>query len=85
MNQLILILIIIFVLAVIFIYAIRNKKGTGKQRDLWQECRRQLRLPPKIGDDTIRRHIKRLKERHPNRSEEWYLEKILYDLERDRR
>ncbi len=85
MNQVILILIIIFILAILYIYTMRYRKGTGKERALWKECRRQLRLPPKIADETIERHIKHLKKRHPNRSKEWYLEKIIYDLERDRR
>jgi hypothetical protein len=85
MNQHFLILASIVVFAVIYIYIARSKKGHGKQCALWQECRRQLRLPTKLADETIERHIKRLKERHPNRSEKWYLEKIIYDLERDRR
>ena len=85
MNQLFLILVIILILAVISVYVTRTDKGRRKQHTLWQECRRQLRLPPKLADETIKRHIKRLEERHPNRSEEWYLEKIIYDLERDRR
>ena len=85
MNQLFLILAIIFILAAIYVYLIKKNKVGGKQHALWQECRRQLRLPPKLADETIERHIESLKERHPNRSEKWYLEKILYDLERDRR
>ena len=85
MGQLYLILAIVVILAVIYIYITRNKKGRGKQRALWRECRRLLRLPPELADETIKRHIKKLKERHPNRSEEWYLEKIIYDLERDHR
>jgi cytochrome c-type biogenesis protein CcmH/NrfG len=84
MNQLSLILIIIIVLAVIYIYVTRFGKKQGKRGALWQDIRRQLRLPPKLADETIERHITRLKKHHPNRSEEWYLEKIIYDLERDR-
>jgi hypothetical protein len=85
MNQLLFILAIIIILTIIYFYVLKKGKGRGKKSTLWQECRRQLRLPDKIADETIKRHIKRLKERHPNRSEEWYLEKILYDLDRDRR
>jgi hypothetical protein len=85
MNQLFLILAIILILAAIYIYLTRKNKVGGKKNALWQECRRQLRLPPKLADETIERHIKTLRERHPNHSEEWYLEKIIYDLERDRR
>jgi hypothetical protein len=85
MNQLLFILAIIIILTIIYFYVLKKGKGRGKKSILWQECRRQLRLPDKIADETIERHIKRLKERHPNRSEEWCLEKILYDLDRDRR
>lgn len=85
MNQLLLILAVIFVLTIIYIYIVRSGRGRGKKHALWQECRRQLRLPTQLANETIERHINRLKERHPNRSEEWYLEKIIYDLERDRR
>ena len=84
MEQLSFILAIIIILAVIYIYITRNKKGSVKKRALWQECRRLLRLPPKIADETIERHIKKLKIRYPDHSEEWYLEKIIYDMERDR-
>ena len=83
MDQLFLILAIIFILVAIYVYLTKKNKVGGKQHALWQECRQQLRIPPKLADETIERHIKRLKERHPNRSEKWYLEKILYDLERD--
>jgi hypothetical protein len=83
MNQLFLIMAIILILIAIYIYVIKSSK-VGKQRALRQDIRRQLRLPPKLADETIERHIIRLKKRHPNRSEEWYLEKIIYDLERDR-
>ena len=85
MNQLFHILVIIFILAAIYVYLTKKNKVGGKQHALWQECRRQLRLPPKVADETIDRHIKRLEERHPNRSMEWYFEKILYKLERDSR
>jgi len=83
MNQLFLIMAIILILIAIYIYVIKSSKG-GKQHALRQEIRRQLRLPTKLADETIERHIKRLKKHNPNRSEEWYLEKIIYDLERDR-
>jgi len=84
-NQLIIILLIIFLLLILYIYLIKSGKGKRGESSLWEECRRQLRLPDKIADETIERHIQQLKKRHPNRSKKWYLEKILYDLERDRR
>jgi hypothetical protein len=85
MNQTLIILTAAVVLYILYFYRIRSRKGGRKQRALWQECRRKLRLPPKVADETIERYIKSLKESHPNHSEEWYLEKIIYDLDRDRR
>lgn len=84
MNQLIIILFIILILAVVYIYLIKGSKRKSRKNLLWQECRKLLRLPDNLADKTIKRHIELLKARHPNRTEEWYLEKILYDLERDR-
>jgi len=85
MNQVWIIPLVAVALISLYFYRIRRRKGGGKQRALWQECRQKLRLSPKVADDTIERYIKRLKESHPNHPEEWYLEKIIYDLDRDRR
>ena len=60
-------------------------KPTSRVDKLWDDCRRELRMPPEQADKTIERYISRLQEKHPHRSQEWYLEKILVDLERDRR
>ncbi|HNX29872.1 MAG TPA: hypothetical protein PKN87_10765 [Syntrophomonadaceae bacterium] len=35
-------------------------------------------------EQSLQRQMARLKNKQPGRSEEWYLEKIIYDLERDR-
>jgi len=85
MTQLFVISTIILALVFIYIYVLKGSRGKDKHSKLWQECRRQLRLPPKLADETIERHIQRLKKRHPNRAQSWYLEKILYDLEREHR
>ncbi len=85
--DLVLVIVLVLVIAAVIIY-LRNKgasiHGVGKAGSLRQEARRQLKLPPDQADQTIDRQIERLKERYPDRSEEWYLEKIIYDLERDR-
>jgi hypothetical protein len=85
MDQTLIILAIAIALIILYSYRRRSPKGIGKQRALWQECRQKLRLPLKLADETIVRHIISLKKSHPNHSEEWYLEKIIYDLDRDRR
>ena len=80
------VVLIIVIVAVVFFLRSRGAglAGRGKAGGLRQEARRQLKLPPDQADQTIDRQIERLKERYPGRSEEWYLEKIIYDLERDR-
>ena len=87
MNQTLIILAVAVALIILYFYRIRSLKGGGKRvkRALWQECRRKLRLPPKVADETIERYIKSLGKSHPDHPEEWYLEKIIYDLDRDRR
>lgn len=85
MNQVLIILAVVVALIILYFYRRKSRKGWGKQRVLWQECHRRLRLPPKFANETIERHIKSLKKRHPNHPEEWYLEKIIYDLERNRK
>ena len=85
MNQALIIMAVIVILMILYFYLKRNRKGGGKLHTLRQECRRKLHLPPKIADETIQRYIDSLKKSHPNHTEEWYLEKIIYDLDRDRR
>ncbi len=80
--------IVLIILVMVVVLFLRSRgtgiAGRGKGSSLRQEARRQLKLPPDQADQSIDRQIERLKERYPGRSEEWYLEKIIYDLERDR-
>ena len=85
MNQMLIIIAVIVILVISYLYLKRSRKGGGKLHTLWQECRRKFHLPPKIADETIQRYIDSLKKSHPNHKEEWYLEKIIHDLDRDRR
>jgi uncharacterized protein HemX len=36
-------------------------------------------------DEALWRQLNAVRKKYPGRSEQWYLEKIVYDLERDRR
>lgn len=42
-------------------------------------------LAKREADENLNRQLTRLKQKFPGRSREWYLEKAVYDLERDRR
>ena len=41
-------------------------------------------MPADEADKVIDRLIERQKEKNPGQSEEWYLDKILFDLEKDK-
>ncbi len=78
----------IIVVVFLLLRSLLLKKGGQKRsniKQLYSECQKKLRLPPDKADTYINEHITRLKEKYPGQSEEWYLEKILIDLERDRR
>lgn len=83
MGAFIVILLIIVAAAVYFLQ--RSRTGTGKKGAKRKELRQLLNLPSDSADQTIDRYINNLKERHPGHDEEWYLDKIIYDLEKDRR
>jgi hypothetical protein len=59
-------------------------RGTEAQR-LRKVWFRSTPLPKPQAEESLTRHLMALKERFPNRTEVWYLKKILSDLERDRR
>lgn len=76
-----------YILAAIIIIALLyffwRKKGAGESSSVKRPGLKK-RLPASLTDEQIERHIARLKERYPGRSEEWYIEKMISDFERDR-
>lgn len=90
-------MIYFFVIAIvlgIFVWYIFNNSQTnnpfmGKNKEqkninnLRKEYKLRAKLSPATADEIIDSHIDKLKIRKPGESEVWYLEKILYDLERD--
>ncbi|WNG20771.1 hypothetical protein [Cystobacter fuscus] len=44
-----------------------------------------VRLPRDEAEKSLARHLAGLQERHPGKSEAWYLRQVLADLRRDRR
>ncbi len=84
MDMLLTILIILVIIGIVYFIYVRRGVEPSRVKELRGECRRQLNMPPQQAEETIDRYIKNLREKHPGRSEEWYLEKILYDLQRDR-
>jgi hypothetical protein len=44
-----------------------------------------MRLSGQQADRSLQYQLQAARKRYPGHSEQWYLEKIIYDLERDRR
>ena len=44
-----------------------------------------VRLPREEAEKSLARHLAGLQQRHPGKSEAWYLRQVLADLRRDRR
>lgn len=80
----VLILAVVLITFTLYYFWSKNRWGFGRKYVLRQEARRLLNMTPEAADETIDRLMKSLRKRYPNRSEEWYLEKLVYDLERDR-
>ncbi len=76
--------VLIIILAGAAYFIITKKKAPGRDF-LREECLLALRLPPAEAERTLERHMKLLKEKHPGKDEKWRLEKILYDMGKDRR
>jgi hypothetical protein len=70
--------------AILYYFWKKNRWGMGKRHALRQDARRLLHTTPDAADEIIDRQISVLRESRPGRTEEWYLEKIIDDLERDR-
>lgn len=84
MGFIVFILLFLVILLVLYPVLVRKHRSM-KVRSLRRECQKQLRLPEKAAQETVDEFIKRLEKKYPGKKEEWYLEKILYDLSRDRR
>lgn len=72
------------VIVLLYYYFQKKKSPKGKTGNLRREYIRRAGLPPATAHEHIDSYIRRLQEKHPGRSEEWCLEKMLFDLERDR-
>ena len=82
---------IIVIIAVVYLINKRTNifKGSssalpGTKTNLREQCRALLKMPSDEADKVIDRLIERQKEKNPGQSEEWYLDKILFDLEKDK-
>ncbi len=78
------ILVIVIISFLVYYFWKHNRWGVGKKYALRQDARRLFNIEHDAADEIIDRQIEVLKKNHPGHTEEWYLEKVIYDLERDR-
>jgi uncharacterized protein HemX len=79
-----LVIIVIIAIGAVLVSFLRSRAADNTVV-LKQRYQQLVFLPGQQADDALRRQLKEVMKRHPGRSEQWYLEKIIYDLERDRR
>lgn len=76
--------LILLVIAIVIIGYIYYKKS--EIRRLKERYRRLMFLGSnKLAEESLQYQITRLKLKYPGRTYKWYIEKVIYDLERDRR
>jgi hypothetical protein len=59
--------------------------GGNEVSRLRNQYLRSVQLPRAQAEQSLARHLARLQERYPGKTEAWYLRRVLADLERDRR
>ena len=82
------------IIAIILVYLLYRRtnlfQGSGivgvktKESNLRAQCRELLKMPSDEADKVIDRLIERQREKNPGQSEEWYLDKVLFDLQKDK-
>lgn len=76
---------VIIILVAIYYYRVRSKSPQARESRLRENCRVLLKMPPREADQVIDRLVERERDKNPGKTEEWYLDKVLYDLEKDYR
>jgi hypothetical protein len=81
-NTDIIILVVGAMLVLGVLYWLLSGNEAGHLRDQYF---RSVQLPRAQAEESLARHLARIQEKHPGKSEAWYLRRILADLYRDRR
>jgi uncharacterized iron-regulated membrane protein len=74
--------VVVAVLVGLIVWALRFFNPVNRLRNQYL---RGVRQPRPEAEQSLARHLARLQERYPGKSEVWYLRRVLADLERDRR
>ena len=75
------VLVVVGIVGLIF-WALRVSDPVTRLRNQYF---RSVRLSRPEAEQSLARHLARLQERYPGKSEAWYLHRVLADLKRDRR
>lgn len=78
----IIVLVIGALLALGVLYWLLAGNEVGRLKDQYL---RSVHQPRAEAEQSLARHLARIQERHPGRSEAWYLRQVLAELHRDRR
>lgn len=78
----IIVLVIGALLALGVVYWLLAGNEVGRLKDQYL---RSVHLPRAEAEQSLARHLARIQERHPGKSEAWYLRQVLAELQRDRR
>lgn len=80
-----LVILLVIGAGVILTAFLRSRAADSATTTLKRKYRQLLSLSEEQADNSLRHQLKAASKKYPGRSEQWYLEKIIYDLERDRR
>jgi hypothetical protein len=78
----IIILVVGTVLCLGVLYGLLSRNEASRLR---QQYFLHVRLPRAEAEGALARHLTRLQQTHPGKSEAWYLRQVLAELRRDRR
>ena len=79
-----LVILVVIAAGAVLVSFLRGR-ATDSAAALKRRYRQLVGLPVEEANKALRQQLKAVRKRYPGHSDQWYLEKIIYDLERDRR
>ncbi|MGM0442366.1 MAG: hypothetical protein ACQEQC_08100 [Elusimicrobiota bacterium] len=78
--------LLILILFSVIIWAVFNFTGSKSRKveKLKEKYYRISGLPRDSAGQALKSQIEKLKKKHPDKDMEWYLDKIIFDLEKDK-
>lgn len=79
-----LVILVAIIVAAVLTWSLR-KRPSGSAAALRRRYSQLMFLSGKEAEKSLQYQLETARKKYPGRSEQWYLEKIVFDLERDRR